>query len=523
MIPVGRSKPYDIAERVQNACRAVANSVAEAAHSSLQLFPHSAVALSQDDTPGCVEAYKRAEAALAALYKELPLLKESSEKLTPRMRKKFEEHFSKKYTDIFDKIMSRFFDRAKNLSPSYLNAGFFYLLQEAVKKCGDEEVLNHIIQYYYEKHRGSLLASDPDGNTFCLNAARFGKNSAIEKLVELGVDIKVSNNRKHNALQIASFAQQPATIRLLLEKYQFDVDGSESADNQPIFLAAAGEMAVESMQVLLSHNAYIYHQTRQLGLTVMQQCCLHSRPEAVRLLCQQDDALRARGEGAAKRLVDTPDYDGSPPLNYVARNTDTTIAKILIEHGADIYCLDFFRGNLLHNALEAKNVNFLSLICQKDLEYSQAGGHSRPRLANTYDNDGYTPCQRLLVMLSMASPDDVENIESIEDMLEILLVEGGADLSLRPCRRIVEHAPISDMQNALVSHTLSRVADRIEVRQRAAYEVLAVVCTLAEMQARRFEMQALRAALQLCQFVSNAAEGLTACVEHYRQTRDSAQ
>ena len=556
MNPVSRANPSDMAVRVQKACRVVVSSLASV-RSASDIFSHSAIALTENDEDAYYQIWNSVQDALSDLYKQLPLLRKSAAKLTAGMSEKFKEHFREKYIEIFDQIMSSFEDKTKNIAKQSLKPMFCFLVREALINCDDEKVLNHILQYYASQCHDALFEIDESdkGQQPFMHAVTLGKNMTIEKLVELGVDIKVlSKKDKHNAVQVACIAQKPATIRLLLEKYQFDVDSSESEDCQPIFLAAAREMAAESMQVLLSHNPDIYRQVGRDGMTIMHYCCVYSRPEAVRLLCQKDDALRARGEGTTRRLVNTPDYHNTMPLEYVTRSADPTIVKILIEYGADIYCLDPCRSNLLHYWLEEENVELVSLICQKDLDYSQHSGHSRPRLANMYDNTGYTPCQRLLVKLSEIHPDNVESIASIEAMLEVFLVEGGADLSLRPCPAINEHhpnlrvkddvvsrtlsgftnfslihytqnnsPPISDMQNALVSRTLSRVADRIEARHDAAYKIFTLVCTLVDMQARRFEMQALRAALQLCQFVSNVSEGLAASVEHLRQVRDSAQ
>ena len=248
--------------------------------------------------------------------------------------------------------------------------------------------------------------------TWCyplLQACRLGSYPLVSILLEHGADISArSTKRDQQPIHLASIKGVEAIVRLLLS-YGAAVNATRSDQQTPLLLAsAAGDLP--TVQLLLDKGAEILVRSVKgqtplgaaaskghsavvellLGAgadinevasgkaTALLQACVENQPEVIRLLLKHGaDVSLARQQG--RQLS---------PLAVASSNGFASIAKILLEGGADTECHNNTGKTPIFYAVEGGHKEIIKLLIthHANLNATDSGGATTLMVAS-YDGD----------------------------------------------------------------------------------------------------------------------------------------
>ena len=230
--------------------------------------------------------------------------------------------------DIYSAIDSGQIDRVENFlkrNPELLNTkneNAMTPLNWAAYK-GQKEIVQLLLEAGADVTLGDNENSQP-----IHNAAVAGHTEVIETLLASGVDINSRDNNGMTALHFALSYRQLETAALLLDKGA-DLNASNHNGFTSLHYAALGNFT-DLINRLVSSDGNINVQSQD-GTTPLLFASGRGNFEATTRLLEL---------GANTELAN--DYGRTPLLNVVRESGNVEMARLLIEHGADINALDIF-------------------------------------------------------------------------------------------------------------------------------------------------------------------------------------
>lgn len=227
-------------------------------------------------------------------------------------------------------------------------------------------------------------------------AARYGNNTMLRLLLDIGADLEVNDSRGRTVLHQAVCENNSFAVKLLLEK-----------------------------------NAYVDCQDNE-GKTPLQSTVCIGNMKIAKLLLQAgaDATLEDNGSYNAVDLAGifdegrlmmlllrnvAPSFtfnDKQTALHLAANHGDTKTVIVLLDKGADIEARDHTQSTALHQATGCGHCEVVRLLLERGAE------------VDSQDNEGLTPLHTLLMGPAAGL------VESRKDIFDALL-EKGADTNLQ--------------------------------------------------------------------------------------------
>lgn len=163
------------------------------------------------------------------------------------------------------------------------------------------------------------------GHTALHYASYRGNIEVINKLIESGADIEVSNNRGLNVLHMASQGNQPGALVYFTEKYSMNIHSVDDLGSTPLHWACYTGSET-SVLFLLSWDPKVNAQDRE-GLTPMHLAVMSERTRIIKKLLQK---------GADKKIKDNK---GRTPYDLAVAKSKFTIVEMLKEQPSCQLCV----------------------------------------------------------------------------------------------------------------------------------------------------------------------------------------
>ncbi|GMF20546.1 unnamed protein product [Phytophthora lilii] len=191
--------------------------------------------------------------------------------------------------------------------------------------------------------RGTSLREDVDaadslGNTALHYAADCAQLEVARELLDMGADANRRNRRLSAPLHMAVSKVRLAMAKLLLEEGQADVDATDHQDNTPLLLLAA--MTSSDVDEYVSDSEEEEDEAVQLKMA--------------KLLLEHGADVNAANTATAT------------PLHHAMRRYDVDLMDVLLAHGADVNQRNRFGDTPLH---QAARLALFPIMWQKLLEH----------------------------------------------------------------------------------------------------------------------------------------------------------
>jgi palmitoyltransferase len=205
------------------------------------------------------------------------------------------------------------------------------------------------------------------GHTSLHYASYRGNIDIINKLIDNGAEVEVSNNRGLNVLHMAAQGNQPNALVYFKEKFLLNIQSVDDLGSTPLHWACYTGSET-SVMFLLSWNPTVNAQDRE-GLSALHLAVMSERTRIIKKLLQK---------GADKKLKDNK---GRTPFDLAVAKSKLSIVEMLKEKADCQLCvlkapmqkvdknsfniIFFF---ILHGFFESA-VFFIMLPCKKFLFY----------------------------------------------------------------------------------------------------------------------------------------------------------
>lgn len=160
-----------------------------------------------------------------------------------------------------------------------------------------------------------------------LEAIRNNHINTVQELLESGVSPNYTNEQRNSAVVVATIANNPEILSLLITKGG-DIEADSATSDKPLHIAAANGYDA-CVDVLLSHHANV-NATNQQGETPLHQAVQQQQRTGISKLLKI---------GANTNLLSKNDLS---PLAIAAKDGQADIMTELIRHGADV---NLYAGN----------------------------------------------------------------------------------------------------------------------------------------------------------------------------------
>ncbi|KAJ9603762.1 hypothetical protein H2200_011948 [Cladophialophora chaetospira] len=246
---------------------------------------------------------------------------------------------------------------------------------------------------YIETHNLSV------GDTALIVAARHGKDSIVQALLNAGAGIAEADDTRRTALVMAAKHGMQSTVQTLLEN-GVDVEPTERVDESAL-TAAASNGHVSIVRILLEEGIDL-EATDGLGRTALLNAVIRECSATVQLLLDEGaDVNVADTLGntallfAAKWNNDTGVHSllsrgasinhvnqcGQTALSLAAKNSNSiSNTRFLLDHGASIEAIDTDGRTPLHHAAMRSSIDTVQLLLERNADVNAVDKEGRTAL-----------------------------------------------------------------------------------------------------------------------------------------------
>ena len=177
-------------------------------------------------------------------------------------------------------------------------------------------------------------------------AAEAGDIEAMKTLLGAGIDINIRDSKGLTPLTYSIFGGKLESVRFLLERGA-RIDNDNFYELSPLDLVA-GIGALEILTLLLDYGGDVDLQGYN-GATALHHAIMMNQPEAVKLLISRDANVNLAA-------------DDCSCLHVAVQRTETEIASMLLEAGAQIDVFNIAHETPLHIAVASNNTEMVNLL-----------------------------------------------------------------------------------------------------------------------------------------------------------------
>ena len=209
-----------------------------------------------------------------------------------------------------------------------------------------------------------------------------GHFQTVNLLGDHGARSDVRGNNDMTPLQSAAFYGEFEMVQVLL-KYKADVNARNVMGKTALHLASEGDyhgranfaLSLSNVaRLLLERGADVNSRSMSHNLP-LHFAAKHGRVEVVRVLLEhvanleaQDDDRKAAIQ-AVSEYVNARNSDGRTPLHFASQGTfrkgpNIDVARLLLEHGADVNARSRYHGSPLHEAVEHGGVEVVRVLLE---------------------------------------------------------------------------------------------------------------------------------------------------------------
>jgi ankyrin repeat protein len=185
-----------------------------------------------------------------------------------------------------------------------------------------------------------------DGWTPLMFAAQGGLVSMVDLLIELGADINISNKNEETALIIGAQSENPEApqvVQLLLN--QGALVNFPGAEHRTALSYAVANGNIDTLRMLLQHGANPNGYHMNSDLRELEFALDRSRIEVAKLPIEKGADVNALGAFSKKPMLHII-FD-----RHFIGSLRQQMIKLMLEHGADLECVDSPWGTLLDKAV----------------------------------------------------------------------------------------------------------------------------------------------------------------------------
>jgi ankyrin repeat protein len=210
-------------------------------------------------------------------------------------------------------------------------------------KFGDRKLMEYLVKL----PNININCTHNDGATPLMRASYLNFSDNVSLLIENGAEIEAKNKRKETALYIASFRGYIDVVKLLVEKFNANVNNGDCDGDTPLSVACYENQA-EVVSFLLRNGANVNIHGVRLDTPLhvaVSNCDLSVVKELIQF--------------GAK--VDIVNKDNETPLHIVTRQNKIETLDFLLEHAKEIDICSNFGQTPFKNVIEKIQIEKLPL------------------------------------------------------------------------------------------------------------------------------------------------------------------
>lgn len=272
---------------------------------------------------------------------------------------------------------------------------------------GDKEAVGTLLS-----DRSNVNTPQNDGTTALHWAVRKDDVATVQALIKAGADVKAANRYGVTPIGIAAINGNRAILASLLNA---GVDpNSANAGGETALMTAARTGKIEAVKLLIERGADVNAKDFEHAQTALMWAVLENHADVIEALLAQEADVNAhtsvvapRGEyvparvaggagiGLTRQRALPTASGGMTPLLFAVRDGNFEVAKLLLDHGADIHRSSGNRTSPLVIALTNGQIGLAGYLLERGADPNAADAYGRAALfaavdLRNFNHDKYT-------------------------------------------------------------------------------------------------------------------------------------
>lgn len=246
----------------------------------------------------------------------------------------------------------------------------------------DKEALRTLL-----KQRADVNAAQPDGTTALHWAAHWNDAEAVDLLLRAGANAKAVNRYGATPLSESATSGSAATIEALL-RAGADPKTLTTKDGETVLMTAARAGNIDAVKVLLKHGADVNARENYKGQTALMWAAAERHPDVVKALLENGADWKVRSYDretkppklSAASSISPIARGGFTALSFAAREGDVETARAMLDGGVGIDYGDVDNTTALIVAIMNKQYTLAKFLLDRGADPNIVGGYGRTAL-----------------------------------------------------------------------------------------------------------------------------------------------
>jgi ankyrin repeat protein len=246
----------------------------------------------------------------------------------------------------------------------------------------DKEAIRALV-----KQHADLNAAQPDGTTALHWAAHWSDAELVDLLLRAGANAKAVNRYGATPLSEAVASGSAAMIESLL-KAGADPKTLTTKDGETVLMTAARTGNVDAVRILLDRGADVNARENYKGQTALMWAAAERHPAVVKLLLEHHADWKVRSfdretkppKLSAASSISPIARGGFTALSFAAREGDMETVRAMLDGGVDINYGDVDNTCALTVAIMNKQYSLAKFLIERGADVNIVGGYGRTPL-----------------------------------------------------------------------------------------------------------------------------------------------